>query len=304
MRLALDEHLQTGVTGLCHLWTIERPDGEVLGFTDHDCDLAVEGVVHRAGSGLTASALQQATGLAVDNSEVVGALSAAAITAEDLDAGRYDGAEVRIWLAAWAQPSERRELFRGSLGEVSRRGAAFRAEVRGLAEPLGQPGGFAYTRSCSAVLGDVRCKVSLQTPGYFCDIGLQQVSDDRREFTFEALPGFDPRWFEHGRLNVLSGAAAGLSAMIRSDDLRPGGRRVVLWEGIRAPLMAGDQLRLFAGCDKQVGSCRDKFRNFNNFRGFPHLPEEDWLTSYPRSDRPATGGRRVLPIWANTNGRN
>ncbi len=140
MTLALHDHLQTGVTGLCHLWTVARPDGVVLGFTDHDCDLAVEGVIHRAGSGLTASAFQQATGLAVDNSEAVGALSAAAITAEDLDAGRYDGAEVRIWLAIWAQPSERRELFRGSLGEVSRRGAAFRAELRGLAEPLGQPG--------------------------------------------------------------------------------------------------------------------------------------------------------------------
>ncbi|WP_112309052.1 DUF2163 domain-containing protein [Pseudogemmobacter bohemicus] len=301
MTIALSEHLQSGVTGLCHLWSVSRRDGAVLGFTDHDCDLEVEGVIHRAGSGLTASALQQATGLAVDNSEAVGALSDAAITAEDLDAGRYDGAEVRIWLANWRQPAERRELFRGSLGEVIRRGASFRAELRGLSEPLGQPAGFAYTRNCSTVLGDGRCTFSLLTPGYFCDIAVQQISADRREFSFDALPGFDPRWFEHGRLEVMSGEATGLVAMIRSDDQRQGGRRIVLWEGIRAALMPGDQLRLIAGCSKQPGICRGKFNNFNNFRGFPHLPEEDWLTSYPRSDRPATGEPRRFPLSGSVN---
>ena len=77
MTVALNAHLQTGVTGICHLWTLERRDGQVLGFTDHDCDLEVGGLIHHAGSGLTASALQLATGLAVDNSEAVGALSAA-----------------------------------------------------------------------------------------------------------------------------------------------------------------------------------------------------------------------------------
>ena len=229
MTLALHDHLQTGVTGLCHLWTVARPDGVVLGFTDHDCDLAVEGVIHRAGSGLTASALQQATGLAVDNSEAVGALSAAAITAEDLDAGRYDGAEVRIWLAIWAQPSERRELFRGSLGEVSRRGAAFRAELRGLAEPLGQPGGFAYTRSCSAVLGDVRCKFSLQTPGYFCDIGVQQAPNETgsKEAIVEALV----RCHHLGRFRLLGLHAEGAAAGGRGPEKHLEDQDVDVFEG-------------------------------------------------------------------------
>jgi len=292
----LHDHLQSGVTSLCHLWVLSRRDGQIMGFTDHDCDLVVACITHRAGTGLTASALQQATGLSVDNSEAMGALSDLAITGDDLDAGRYDGAEVRIWLATWQAPEMRREIFRGTLGEISRRGAAFRAELRGLSEPLGQPSGFAYTRGCSAVLGDRRCKVDLLQPGFFCDITAEEVTTDRTGFTFAALPGFEARWFEHGRLEVVTGAASGLSAMIRSDEVRGTGRRIVLWEGIRAPLQSGDALRLYAGCDKQAGSCRLKFANFNNFRGLPHLPEEDWLTSYPRSDRPATGGSRRFPI--------
>ena len=296
MTLALREHLKTGTTSTCHLWTLTRRDGTVLGFTDHDCDLSVDGVIHRAGSGLSASALQQATGLSVDNSEAVGALSDAAISEADLAAGRFDGAEVRIWLANWRAPQERKELFRGSLGEVIRRGASFRAELRGLAEPLGQPVGFAYSRNCSAVLGDARCGFDPMRPGYFCEIPVQEVSDDGREFTFDALPGFEPRWFAQGRIEVLGGEGSGLEAMIRSDELRKEGRRVTLWQGIRAPVAPGDMIRLFAGCDKQMGTCRMKFSNLNNFRGFPYLPEEDWLATYPRADRPATGESRHFPL--------
>ena len=32
----LQAHLQNATTTLCHCWRIERRDGAVLGFTDHD----------------------------------------------------------------------------------------------------------------------------------------------------------------------------------------------------------------------------------------------------------------------------
>jgi uncharacterized phage protein (TIGR02218 family) len=36
-------------------------------------------------------------------------------------------------------------------------------------------------------------------------------------------------------------------------------------------------VRLTVGCDKRGETCRAKFLNYLNFRGFPHLPSEDWL---------------------------
>ena len=46
--------------------------------------------------------------------------------------------------------------------------------------------------------------------------------------------------------------------------------------------------------DKTTSSCRAKFGNFLNFRGFlSHIPGEDWLASYPVPDRPSGGARRV-----------
>lgn len=290
MTAALDLHLGGGVTTVCRAWMVTRRDGAVLGFTDHDRDIEIEGVVCRASSGLTARALQQVTGLAVDNTEVVGALSDAAISETDLTTGRYDGAEVRGWLVNWGDPSVRAEVFRGSLGEVARKGAEFRAELRGLSEALNQPIGYAYTRGCSAVLGDSRCRFDLGQPGYFAERAVEEIEEAGLILRFVAFTGYDDRWFEGGRLSVLTGTAAGLSAMIKSDRLNGTARRVELWQSIRADLEPGDLLRLEAGCDKRPDTCRTKFGNFLNFRGFPHIPGEDWLTAYPRAGQPATGG--------------
>jgi uncharacterized phage protein (TIGR02218 family) len=47
------------------------------------------------------------------------------------------------------------------------------------------------------------------------------------------------------------------------------------------PLVAGDAFTVTAGCDKRFATCRDRFANAANFRGFPHIPGNDFLVSYP-----------------------
>ena len=84
----LISHLATGATTTCRAWAVTRRDGKSYGFTDHDLDLEFDGALFKANSGLTAGALQRTTGLAVDNTEVVGSLSDAAISETDLLAER------------------------------------------------------------------------------------------------------------------------------------------------------------------------------------------------------------------------
>jgi uncharacterized phage protein (TIGR02218 family) len=285
-------HLATGATTVCRAWTVRRRDGTVLGFTDHDLSLEVDGVLCRADSGMTARALQQTTGLSVDNSEAVGALSDAAITEADILAGRFDGAEVRSFLVNWTNPGDWVELFRGSFGEITRAGGSFATELRGLSEALNRPQGHAFQPGCSAVLGDARCRFDLVTPGYFIDIPAWRVEDER-VFIFDAFPAFDDRWFQDGRLEAVSGAAGGLVGIVKADRRDGAGRRIELWQGLGAKVVPGDGLRLIAGCDKAAATCRTKFGNFPNFRGFPHIPGEDWLASYPLGDQPNEGGSRT-----------
>ncbi len=60
------------------------------GFTDHDEDVALGDVTCRAGTGLSGTEATQKLGLAVDSSELSGALSDDSLNEDDLAAGRYD----------------------------------------------------------------------------------------------------------------------------------------------------------------------------------------------------------------------
>ncbi|MFT3689365.1 DUF2163 domain-containing protein [Paenirhodobacter sp.] len=283
-------HMATGCTTVARAWAVARKDGRQLGFTDHDGTLVFEGITFEPDSGMTARALAQGTGLSVDNSEAYGALSSDAIREEDILAGRYDGAEVRSWLVNWADVSQRALIFRGTFGEISRGAGAFTVELRGLTEPLGQEKGQIYHPRCSAILGDRRCKFATLTEGYFAEIAVETVQD-ARVFRFDAFADFAERWFEKGRFQVLSGKAAGLIGIIKNDRTAADGSRTIeLWQRLGAEVSAGDMVRLEAGCDRRAETCRMKFDNFLNFRGFPHIPGEDWLTSYPVSSGTNDGG--------------
>lgn len=288
----LHAHLAGGLTTVARAWAVTRRDGQRLGFTDHDRDLVFDALTFRADSGLTARALSQATGLSVDNSEAMGALSAAAISEADIAAGRYDGAEVVCWLVNWADVSARKILFRGTIGEIRRGDGAFHAELRGLTEMLNRPVGRVYQRPCTAVLGDADCGFDLSAGGYVFEGPLEGV-EDNRAFRAGALAGFSPGWFQRGRLEVLSGPAQGLTSAIKRDQMRADGARVIeVWEPLRAAAAAGDLVRLTAGCDKRFSTCRMKFGNHLNFRGFPDLPEEDWITVHPSQAKRLDGGSR------------
>lgn len=285
----LQAHLSAGVTTLCRCWAITRKDGTAFGFTDHDLPLSFEGTDFKAETGLSASALAQSTGLSVDNSEAMGALSDAAVTDADIEAGRFDGADVQAWLVNWADPDQRWLQFRGTLGELRRAGGAFSAELRGLTDALNQPIGRVYQKPCTAVLGDGSCNVDLSAPGMRMDLQVMQV-EDARVFTWGTLPGFASDWFTRGRLDILDGPGAGLWGMIKRDVAKTDARQVELWEPIRAVLAPGVRVRLTAGCDKRFATCRIKFDNVLNFQGFPDIPGEDWMTTVPKSTGSNSGG--------------
>lgn len=285
----LDAHLKTGMTSLCHAWMIRRQDGVVLAFTDHDRALSFDGVTFRADSGLSARALSQSTGLSVDNTEAMGALSHWAIREDEIEQGRYDGAEVTCWRVNWTDVAQRTVLFRGSIGEMQRAGGAFQAELRGLTEALNRPLGRIYQKPCSAVLGDAQCAFDLETPGYAASADVE-FCDEGRIFRWETLPGFDDGWFMRGRLEVLGGPAAGLWGMIKHDRQLADHREVELWEPIRGQVATGTRVRLVAGCDKRMETCRLKFNNLLNFQGFPDIPNEDWVMAVPKPSGANTGG--------------
>ncbi|SFS08115.1 DUF2163 domain-containing protein [Yoonia litorea] len=286
-RKALHTHLATGVTHSCRAWAVKRKDGVRFAFTDHDRPLQFGGYTFSPQGGLSTRAMVRSTGLSVDNTAAMGVLSDDRITDTDIVAGRFDGAEVTIWLVQWDQVAAREILFRGAIGEISRSDGAFEAELVGLAAPLNQPVGRTYMRTCDAGLGDAACGIALTGPEFMTD---QTLVDDLASVVFPLeADGFAEGWFSQGICEVLSGPAKGLRQAILADETVSGTRLISLWAPFEIVPQTGDQLRLTAGCDKRAETCRDKFANFLNFRGFPDMPGDDWLMSVPRTGASNTG---------------
>lgn len=281
LHLGLQAHLETGVTTLCRCWRVTRRDGMVYGFTDHDGPLVFDGTTFSANDGMSARAFDQTTGLSVDNSEALGVLSDAGVRESDILAGRFDSAMVEAWLVNWKTPSQRTMLFRGEMGEIERAGGAFKAELRGLTESLNQPQGQVYQSPCAAILGDGACRVDLSSGRYSRESEIARVSGTLVETTssFQDLPD---GWFEHGQVLVLTGAGAAATQIVKTDRVGTARRSIELWDALPQEVTSGERVRLVAGCDKRIETCRGKFANVMNFRGFPHLPGDDWLLAYPR----------------------
>lgn len=163
---ALAAHLAGPVTTLATCWRITRADGAEFFFTDHDRDLLFEGNLYKASSGYSRTAIANDASLSVDNLDVEGVFDSTAITEEDLRAGLFDQAEVRIFLVNWADPAQGSlRMRRGWFGEVvlSEQGT-FRTELRGLTQALSQRIGELYSPECRADLGDQRCRIPILPP--------------------------------------------------------------------------------------------------------------------------------------------
>ena len=163
---ALAAHLAGPVTTLATCWRISRVDGKEFFFTDHDRDLSFEGKVYKASSGYSRTAIANDSSLSVDNLDVEGVFDSAAITEEELRAGLFDQAEVRIFLVNWTDPSMGSlRMRRGWFGEVVlTEEGVFRTELRGMTQALQQRIGELYSSECRADLGDHRCKVPVNPP--------------------------------------------------------------------------------------------------------------------------------------------
>lgn len=273
----LEAHLGSGATTLCWCWRLARRDGVVLGFTDHDRDVTFGGTVYEAAAGMTASEIRDAVGLSVDNLEVTSAMTSERLAEGDLAAGLYDNAEVEIYRVNWTATDERVLMRKGNLGEVKRSGIAFAAEVRGLAHHLQQTKGRLFQYACDADLGDGRCQVALAGAAFTGSGALESIDSPRR-FTATGLGSYANGWFTHGLLTFTSGAADGQQVEVKSHTHVAGMVTIELWSQARLPLTPGQTFTVSAGCDKRLTTCRTKFANAVNFRGFPHMPGNDFLT--------------------------
>lgn len=283
----LKAHLAEDATTVCHAWKVIRRDGASLGFTDHDHDLQFGSTTFLAESGYQASDWEAANGLSASSSDVAGALHSDAITEKDIAAGRYDGARVEVYLVNWQQPSQRTRLKVLEIGEISRSEGHFRAELRGLAHKLSQTRGRIYSRRCDAAFGDRRC--GKNASAYSSTGTIVSAPDAARAIVF-GLDAFASGYFRYGLLTFTSGDNDGVSADIESHIRSDGRVTLIFWLPLPIKPSPGDTFTITAGCDKSFETCKAKFGNVANFRGFPHMPGVDFAYAYADGETEHDGG--------------
>ncbi len=262
------------LTTLAFCWRVERRDGVCLGFTSHDRDLAIGGLVYSSAPGMLPSAISVSDDFDSSTLDVSGALTSDLIGEADLTAGRWDRAAVSLFMVDWEDPGgERLNLARGELGDVTVKANGFEAELRGAAALLERAVAEQTSPECRAELGDRRCRVDMAGRTH-----VTRVTGAPEENVVELAeaPGA-PGAYGFGRLRCIGGANSGLeSAVARSE-----GAQLRLREPPPFAISVGDLVEIREGCDKSFATCRMRFANAENFRGEPHLPGMDLLTRYP-----------------------
>lgn len=259
------------ISSLAFCWRIERQDGAGLALTSHDGDLLHGGELFAADPGVAPAAVTRGLGLEPHSGEVAGALTSGAITEQDLELGKWDGARVTLLAVDWQAPEAQPvQLLAGELGEVSVSGTSFSAELRGAAWRLNEPVCPTTSPECRAQLGDKRCRVDLAGKSVRATVVFSSGTELELDRTVDERHLF-------GRLRYLSGENCGASTVI----LGVTGSTMRLRDLPRRAVESGCRVELRQGCDKRFGTCVSRFQNAANFRGEPHLPGNDLLTRYP-----------------------
>ena len=258
-------------------WRVYRRDGVTLGFTTHDRDLWFDGVLHSSTPGMVPSSVRRSARFEPDSAEVVGALSHDSIAADDLTAGRFDGARVLIGLIDW-ENGESHVLYRGAIGSVIEESGKFTAELQSRKAELQRDPVPRTSPACRAQFCGPGC--TLPAVGFTHEAVLASVNfaDNSVVLTTSASPAD----LALGTLRWLDGPQAGRATTV----LAAAATGLVLDQPLNPALTPGLRALVREGCDHLLETCATRFANAVNFQGEPFLPGNDQIYRYPPPPTP------------------
>lgn len=262
---AAQTHLSGDAISIAFCIQIDKTDGTFLRLTSHSKDLVVSGNTYSAEIGSDATTIKLTNNMGIGGGDLVTLIKSGFITESDIFAGKYNGAKYKIFMLDFTQPDLWQvTLTTGILGELKIEGEQFTTELRSLSQKLNKILGEYYSPGCQAQLFDARCAVN---PAAFSYSGTVATVTDNSNFIGTPTKAAD--FFKYGRVLWLTGNNAGLVSEIKTSGAA---QEVTLFFDTGAPIQVGDTYTIREGCDKSFSTCKAKFSNQLNFRGFPHIP--------------------------------
>lgn len=282
MSVGMAAKLESSSARLCKMLRLERGDGTVLGFTDHDQDIVYDLLgegdeTYKAGTGVLVSDITLRAGLDPDNFEVTGPLSDD-VTLAGLLGGRFK--DTRAWLfeVDWSDLSLGEIPWQGGhVGDAKPRGSEFMLDIRNQFERLGQMVGRAMMNTCDAdhtLPIDPRCGRTPET-----DTATVVSAVDGMQMTVTlATGGWADGYFNKGEVLGLTGENTGVKLKI--EDYDSATLVIKLFGFLPVTPEAGDTFTLIRGCGKTRPDCMER-DNMPQFKGEPDSPGDDQLRKAP-----------------------
>jgi uncharacterized phage protein (TIGR02218 family) len=135
--------------------------------------------------------------------------------------------------------------------------------------------------SCTTELYSTMCKVPKATYTYTGTI--TALSTDRVGVTADVFGAHPITWFESGYIvckNEYKYILQHNNAVLSINMISPFSKNIIVT----------DTFTVYAGCNKSVAMCKDKFSNVANFYGFPYAPLESQLYMGMRGSGQEGGG--------------
>lgn len=271
-------------TRLAACWKITRTDGTIFRFTSHDKTLTFSEGTFTPVGGVEQSAKRRENAFKDHTTDFRGVLSDDAITDEDLQAGRYDDAQIDEYLIPWMWPWIGAVIqHRFWVDRCVHNGEFWQAELSGATRWLDHDIGTVLGRTCDNDLGDSRCQVNLAS-FTVSTVHVDGMSDGRSRLIIRAngtdLSGsFADSYFKGGKVTFTSGLNNGLIGEIKSYSQTS--REITLQLPMPYDVAVNDTFNITAGCDKLSSTCITKFANILNFRGSKFMPGTDNILKSP-----------------------
>ena len=265
---------------LAFCWRVELNDGRILGFTTHTRNVTFtndpDNVLYKS-AGFTPTASAKTGESNVDNIDVEVIIDSDLIKEDDADNGLWNNAKIKTFRFDYTlKPynyNDVEKIVSGVIGEVQKEKGLYKVEFRSEKQYLQNNVIDVYKYACNANLCDSKCKLNI-TDYTLSDI-IASVIDNR---TFILTNSNKPDgYFTNGLIKFKSGLNNGLAMEVKSWTLNT--KELVIQLPFNYIVNSGDQVDLVAGCSKSVDDCYTKFNNVVNFRGFPHIPGVDFLST-------------------------
>jgi uncharacterized phage protein (TIGR02218 family) len=277
-----------GTTTLARLFEVITPSGNLYRFTDHDTDIFYNlagpppAIQHRwhASTGVSVSSIVSSSTNSQSSTQVRVVYTEGFIEELACIKGDFDGASMLVAFLDWSDLTLGHGfLFEGVLGafQNSFKGYGFFELFNKFAQ-LRRPLGAVYSPECRADLGDSRCGVDINALSTSFSV---TAVTGRSAFTATCSSGAAAKYFEQGTVVFNTGANAGRAVEVLTDPSGSTVRPIRIVLPFPADITIGDTGTLYAGCDKRIKTCKEKFGNAINFQGEPAVPGALFASGYP-----------------------